>query len=336
MAEPKTFTINGVRVEVREAPSLRFPSGTDSNSPIWWVNDTMYILNSTGHSTRSWGKNVETLQRGGEITYTAWRDGGRWIESVHQEADGMLYGWYHNEPAHLFPDSYHVGRQFPLTAPLIGAVASYDNGDTWDDLGLVLTSPPDQLNLEAHNFWFAGGNGDFSVILDRKKEYFYFLFGTYYKDVSQQGISIARMRYEDRGCPVGKVWKWHEGAWEQPGLRGKVTPVIPVSADWYDPAAPDTFWGPSVHWNTAINQFVILMNRAIDPRWKQDGIYISFTKNLGDPNSWTEPVKILEETGWYPQVVGDAGKCETEREAGSDLRVFIHGESKYTIRFERV
>lgn len=333
MPETRVFQVGRVRVEIEDAPPLRFPSGTDCNSPCWWSGDTLYILNSTGHSVRSWGKNVESLERGGDVTYTAWRDGGRWIESVHLEPDGTLYGWYHNEPAHLVPDSYQVGRQFPLTAPFIGAAVSYDNGDTWDDLGLVLTGGPDTLNLEAHNFWFAGGNGDFSVILDREKQYFYFLFGTYYMDVDQQGISIARMRYADRGCPVGKVMKWREGGWSEPGLRGRVTPIVPVKSDWYSPA-PDTFWGPSVHWNHHLQQYVILMNRAIDPRWKQDGIYLSLTPDISDPNSWTAPVRILEEPGWYPQVVGsDTARRETEREAGERARIFIHGESKYTVRF---
>jgi hypothetical protein len=327
------FQVGNISFTLEPAPTLRFPSATDCNSPCWWWEGKFYILNSTGHPVRSAGESVEAMTRGVEIVYNAWRDGGRWIESVHQELDGRLFGWYHNEPAHLVPDSYQVGRQFPLTAPFIGAVVSYDNGQTWDDLGLVLAGGPDTLNLEGHNFWFAGGNGDFSVILDQKKEYFYFLFGTYYKDVAQQGISLARMRYEDRASPVGKVMKWHAGRWGEPGLNGRVTPVIPVHADWYSPQ-PDTFWGPSVHWNRQIRQYVILMNRAIDPRWQQEGIYISFTPDLADPRSWTEPLKILDEKGWYPQVVGcDTEMKETEREAGALSRIFIHGESKYFLRF---
>lgn len=329
----KQFQAGRVSIEIEDAPVLKFPSGTDCNSPIWYKDGKMFILNSTGHPTRSSGQNIETLVRGEPIIYNAWRDGGRWIESVHQEPDGTLYGWYHNEPAHLVPASYQVGRQFPLTAPFIGAVVSYDNGDTWDDLGLVITGAPDQLNLEAHNFWFAGGNGDFSVIPDRKGEYIYFLFGSYYKDFTQQGISIARMRSADLKCPVGRIMKWYNSGWSEPGLNGKVTPILPVQTEWYNPN-PDTFWGPSIHWNTAIEQYVVLMNRAIDPRWKQEGIYVSFTPDLSDPHRMTPPMKILDESGWYPQVVGlDTSKGETEREAGEYSRIFIHGESKYYIRF---
>ena len=65
----------------------------------------------------------------------------------HQEANGWLLGWYHNEPAHYIPDEYQVGRQYPMTAPFIGAAISYDNGLSWDDLGLVLTGAPRHAEL---------------------------------------------------------------------------------------------------------------------------------------------------------------------------------------------
>ncbi len=327
--------INTIVIELIEAEPYKLPSNADCNSPIWWSDDQMHILTSTGHPAHSVGPNLEQLVRDREITYTAWRDGGRWIESIHQEENGVLLGWYHNEPAHFIPDEYQIGRQFPMTSPFIGAVISYDNGQNWDDLGLIITGGPDTLNLSERNFWFAGGNGDFSVILDREKKYFYFLFGTYYRDVEQQGISIARLQYKDRFNPVGKVQKWHQGAWQENGLNGKVTPIVPVTSSWYS-STPDTFWGPSVHWNTDLGQYVILMNRAIDPRWKQDGIYVSVTPDISDPNSWSTPKKILDTTGWYPQVMPiDPARRETERECGAEMRLSVHGISNHYIRFSQ-
>lgn len=332
----RTLQIGKTFIELTDADPVHLPSPADCNSPCWWSADGFHLLTSTGHPVHSCGADVEHLQCLGEVTYTAWRDGGRWIESVHQETNGWLLGWYHNEPAHFIPAEYQVGRQFPLTAPFIGAVISYDNGLSWDDLGLVLTGAPDTLSLPEHNFWFAGGNGDFSVILDHSGEYFYFLFGTYYREIAQQGISLARLRYEDRFCPVGKVQKWHQGAWQENGLNGKVTPVIPVRSSWYSPQ-PDTFWGPSVHWNHHLQMYVILMNRAIDPAWKQEAIYIGLASDLSDPVNWSEPVRLLETSGWYPQVVGsDTARGETEREAGESARLFIHGVSQYRLRFSRL
>jgi hypothetical protein len=80
------------------------------------------------------------------------------------DGDGTIYGWYHNEPGGICSGG-------KLTAPRIGAVVSYDGGDTFFDLGLVLSSgdPPD---CNAKNGFFAGGHGDFSVILDRDQAYF--------------------------------------------------------------------------------------------------------------------------------------------------------------------
>ena len=327
--------IGDVLITVEPTDSFKLPSAADCNSPCWWSQDGLHILTSTGHPAHSFGPDLERLKRWGEIRYTAWRDGGRWIQAVHQEEDGTLLGWYHNEPAHYISAEYQVGRQFPMTAPFIGAVISYDNGFTWDDLGLLLSGGDDTLNLAERNFWFAGGNGDFSVILDRKREYFYFLFGTYYKDVSQQGISLARMRYTDRFSPVGKVYKWRQGGWTEKGLAGQVTPIIPVNADWYS-TQPDTFWGPSVHWNREIQQFVILMSHAIDPRWKQEGIYVSLTPDISDPTSWSAPQRLLETNGWYPEVIdGDAARRNHDRELDAEGRLFIHGISDYRIRFSR-
>lgn len=326
--------IGDVEIAVQPAPAVTLPAAADCNSPCWWREGTFYILTSTGHPVRSSGANVETMTREREITYTAYRDGGRWLEAVHQQGD-TLYGWYHNEPAHLVPPEMHEGRRFPMTAPFIGAAVSYDKGLTWDDLGLILAGGPETLNLEAPNFWFAGGNGDFTVILDREGEFFYFVFGTYYRDASQQGVSLARMRADDLRAPVGKVLKWHNGGFTEPGLNGQVTPVLPVEGDWYSPE-PDAFWGPSVHWNTHVGQYVILLNRAVDPNWKQGGVYAVVAPDLGDPKSWSEPTLLLEHEGWYPQVVGsDYGARETDREAGASARLFIHGRSEYLLRFSK-
>jgi len=328
----RKIRVGNIGVEIEEAPDITFPTHADCNSPLWWDSSgRLNLLTSTGHPRYSSGPSLDQLQFGGEVTFTAWRDGGLWIESVYPQPDGAIYGWYHNEPAHFISDEYQQGRQFPMTAPFIGAAVSNDNGRTWDDLGLVLSGGEDTLDLEHRNEWFAGGNGDFTVILDRQQEYFYFLISTYYKDATQQGISLARMRFVDRFCPVGKVQKWYRGKWEEPGLCGQVSPVLPAHSGWYT-SAPDVFWGPSVHWNTALNQYVILMNHACTPNWKQEGIYISFSPDLSDPRSWTKPVKILEDSGWYPQVIGiKTAQRETDREAGAVSRLFIHGKSQYNL-----
>jgi hypothetical protein len=342
MTRQTQFQVGNVQIEIEDAPEIKFPGGwfskaninvTDCNSPCWWSGGTFYILNSAGDPWRSFGPDVTQLPPAVRVTYTSPRDGARWIESVHQEPDGTLLGWYHNEPQRLIPEHVQQGRPNRLTAPSIGAALSRDNGATWDDLGILIEGAPETLNYDTHNFYFAGGNGDFSVILDRQGEYFYFLMGTYYRDVAQQGVALARMRFADRANPVGTVSKWHNGAWQEPGLGGRVTPSFPVRSDW-NSLEPDALWGPSVHYNTHLEQYVILMNRAINPRWKAEGVYLSLNPDIADPHGWSEPLRILDASGWYPQVIGcDTARHETDRLAGRASRLFIAGKSNHLIRF---
>jgi hypothetical protein len=102
------YQIGNVNIELEEAPAVDFPTAADCNSPCWWHQGRLYMLNSTGHPIRSSGSDIESTTPGQEVTYTAYRDGGRWIESVFQDTDGTLSGWYHNEPAHLVPPEMHI------------------------------------------------------------------------------------------------------------------------------------------------------------------------------------------------------------------------------------
>lgn len=306
----------------------------DCSSPAHWDGNTMYMFYSTGHPFRSSGPDLFHLTRPSQrVSFdneAGWTMGGRWIEATHKADDGKLYMWYHNEPP------LASGR----TAPRIGAMVSTDNGLTWRDLGIVLEAPAGSNNIESANKYFVGGNGDFMVIADLKKEYFYFFISTYHKDKAEQGVALARMRYEDRNAPKGKVFKWHRGAWIEPGLGGHVTPIFPAAIDWHQPDA-DAFWGPSIHWNTYLNLWVMLLNRAKDKDWTQEGIYVSFNADLANPAGWTSPAKILdanelEKSKWYPQVMGtDVAKCETDKLAGRKARLFVAGLSKWEIVFLR-
>jgi len=332
---------------IRPAERVQFPGvvgqGADKNaagdvdcsSPAHWDGDTMYMFYSTGHPFLSSGPDLFHLNRPSQrVSFDnepTWTMGGRWIESTHKADDGRLYMWYHNEPPLAF------GR----TAPRIGTMVSTDNGLTWRDLGIVLEVPAGSNNTGSVNKYFVGGNGDFAVIADNNKEYLYFFVSTYHKDKAQQGVYLARMRYEDRDAPIGKVVKWHQGGWKEPGLGGHVTPIFPVATDWHRSDA-DAFWGPSIHYNTYLNKWVMLLNRAKDKDWTQEGIYVSFNADLADPSGWTQPVKVLdagelEKSKWYPQVVGlDKGKRQTDKLAGRTARLFVAGVSKWEIVFLRL
>jgi hypothetical protein len=311
------------------------PGDVDCNSGAHWDGDMLYMFYSTGHPFRSHGPDLMHLGRPSVRcsfdNERTWKAGGRWIEATHKAADGKLYMWYHNEPP------LEGGR----TAPRIGQMISGDNGLTWRDQGLILEAPAGSNNPSSANFYFVGGNGDFCVNADRDNRHLYFFISTYNKDVAQQGVAVARMEYADRDDPRGKVVKWYNGQWSEPGMGGLVSPIFKVAIDWHLSNA-DAFWGPSIHWNTHLKCWVMLLNRAKDKNWLQEGIYVSF--NMGDldaPGRWSRPAKILdarelEKSKWYPQIMGtDAATRQTDKLAGRKARLFVAGLSKWEITFGR-
>ncbi len=190
------------------------------------------------------------------------------------------------------------------------------------------------LPCNSQNGFFAGGEGDFSVIADRGHEYFYFLFTNYGGALESQGIAVARMPFASRLAPNGAVWKYYQGGWTEPGVKGRVTPVLPAATSWQD-AATNSFWGPSLHWNTYLNSYVMLLNHSCcSSGFPQEGIYASYNPDLSDPGSWSAPARILDDTGWYPQVLG-AGPDGTDTVAGRTARLYTYGHSRWQIIFTK-
>jgi hypothetical protein len=357
-ATQSDFTQNAMPTATLEpAAELRFPGAVDCNSPAFWYHDGAtgeaslnmffsephYVGNDLFTVKKAWGADLASLGPAYSVPYKNGPSNGfRWLEAISQDPDGLLYGWYHHEPPGLCP-----GKS--TTKPVIGAVLSRDGGESWEPLGKndgIVLSDGVPMDCDVENGFFGGGNGDFSVI--RTPDSFYFFFTNYSRDFSQQGVSMARLPYGQHGAPVGKVMKWHSGAFSSPGLNGPVTPIFPAAGD----AGTDIFWGPSVHFNAYLNAWVMVLNHA-KPSSKdaaffyQEGIYVSYTQNIDDPTSWSTPVKIFDPhdafteaeitdgRAWYPEVVG------LEREMGSDTyatqraRFFLRGLSRWEIVFHR-
>ena len=106
--------------------------------------------------------------------------------------------------------------------------------------------------------------------------------------------------------------------------------------DWHR-ADADAFWGPSIHWNTHLRQYVILLNRTKDGHFTEEGIYVTFNRDLSHPSGWSPPQKIpvaQDKLAWYPQVLGlDQSRHETDKLAGRVARLFMHGKSQWEILF---
>lgn len=315
---------------LREAALISLPTATDGNTPSFWHRDRLRVFSSIGRPQQisEWNSEAQTWATQ-NVDAGEFVDKAIWVEAAWVDDDGTVLGWYHHEPHPLFADS-------DLTAPKIGAVVSHDGGRTIQDLGFVLVSG-DPLEPEARNGSFAGGHGDFSVILDRERRYFYFFFTNYGGPAESQGVAVARLAFADRYKPAGNVHKYHRGDWDEPGLGGRVTPIFPAARAWRF-ADPDSFWGPAVHWNTHLNCFVMLLNRAQGKGWTQEGMYVSYLTDLLQPTSWQPPTKLMDSSGFptwglfYPQVMGlDAGGTDTL--AGATARFYVNGVSIWEIEF---
>lgn len=315
-------------------PVIDGPLSYDCNNPLVWDGDTLYYFTSHQHPYRSVGKSLETLNRYTRRVLFDTLDnpavvGGRWAEAVYRACSGRLYMWYHNEPKNLFPE--HANAY--LTAPRIGQMVSDDNGLHWHDQGIILEAPAASFDTETINLYFGGGYGDFSVIADPDETYLYAFISTYHRDVASQGVAIARMATADLENPAGRFRFWDGADWSETPPDGRITPVFPADASWHRPGTR-TFWGPSVHWNSYLRTYVVVMNKSINPSFGQDGIYITTNPRLDDPAGWSKPVKLLDTREWYPQIIGtNAQAKETDRLAGGVARLFVRGISDWEIEF---
>lgn len=327
------------------AVSVVLPGRVDSNSPaVWRLEGGQLSLHVTtsidGRPSVSAGPNLVRLGQARSIDLDPWPGGGVWMEAIVPDVDGTWYGYFHNEiPSPRCEDQSKM-------APRIGAARSYDAGQTWEYLGIVLEAPPETVNCESTNTYFVGGVGDFSVQLSPDEQDLYFFYSAYPRRGERQGIAVARLLWADRDDPVGKMTVWRDTVW-QPARQVTVDtevqtryplgfPIFPTADPFHGPSdTVDAFWGPSVHWNTYLQQYVMLMNHAQDESFGQEGIYVSFSPVLDDPHAWTPPARLLPGGRWYPQVLGLDPETGTDRSAGEYARFFMAGRSDYLIRFVR-
>jgi hypothetical protein len=330
------------------ASRLTLPAPVDSNVPMAWdlVEGTWRLFGFAsfgGVPARVSGPSLDQLSRDNESVEFIPDFGGTWIEAVVADEDGTWYGYYHREvPATICgrPDRF---------IPHIGALRSTDHGHTWADLGTILEAPPNSQACESSNRYVIGGVGDLSVLLSPDKEWLFIFFSQYSKDRNAQGVGVARLAWGDRDLPDGRVEPWQDGAWiPAREVRGEfdddpptwdypsATPLVPVTRPWHDAdMLADAFWGPSVHWNSYLEQYVMLLNRTRNERYDTEGIYVAFAPTLDDPTAWSAPKKIMNGGGWYPQVAGLEAPSGTDKVAGQRARFFLGGKSDQYIEFTK-
>jgi hypothetical protein len=327
------------------APRLTFPGAVDSNTPILrdLVDGEQRVFAITsfgGTPSLSVRDSLERLPPASAVRFDPHPGHGVWMESVIPAEDGTWYGFYHQEhPA----EECHRSDRF---IPRLAAARSADRGATWEPLGVILEMPSRTHACGSSNRFVLGGVGDVSAMLAADKQDLYLFYSQYVRDAEQQGVAVARLAWADRDAPTGRIAVWQDRAWiparEHTTDDGEIvvdypvgTPLVRVSQPWHDGhAAADAYWGPAVHWNTYLEQYVMLVNRARDETFNTDGIYVAFAPVLDDPDAWSTPRRIASGGGWYAQVVGlDADG--TDRRAGQRARFFQTGKSEFFIDFAK-
>jgi hypothetical protein len=332
------------RIEWKSASRLKLPGEVDSNSPAVWDRvrgqSLMFVMTSWGgEPSTAVGFGLTSLTNSTQAVVDPWPGGGVWMEAVLPDDGGTWYGYYHNET-----QAAACGPESTKVIPRIGAARSTDFGTTWEPLGNILEAPPRSYDCETHNMYFAGGVGDLSVQLDPESQDLYIFYSEYIRAAMFQGVGVARLAWADRDDPVGKVMVWNGRTWLPPSqsrfsdsprwIYPAARPFFRASEPWHDDdTVVDAFWGPSVHWNTYLQQYVMLLNHAKNENFDQEGIYISYSPRLDDPSLWSEPVKIFNGGSWYPQVMGLEIPGGSDKVAGQTARFFMSGVSNALIQF---
>jgi hypothetical protein len=320
----------------------------DSNSPaVWDVVDgrrqLRVVTSARGEPSISAGPFLVQLTGTRRLEWATHPGHGVWMESIVAAEGGTWFGVYHNEvPA-------DVCRRPDRMVPRIGAARSFDQGLTWEDLGIVLEAPPGFLACNSSNRYFVGGVGDVSAILDRESKHLYLFFSQYSRGADKQGVGVARLLWASRDEPVGRVEVWNRGVWLPPATtvvsdgagheeliwsHSAGTPLAPVTRLWHDgDNVSDAFWGPSVHWNSYLQMYVMLVSRTRDESFGQQGVYVAYSASLENPAAWSPPEVVMTGGPWYPQVMGIEAGRGSDRLAGARARYFQGGSSNYFIEF---
>jgi len=225
------------------------------------------------------------------------------ISACVRDADsGQLLAFYHGE------DQEGMARLLngvPGFYCCVALAVSDDDGVTFSRRGPVISGclPKDPKGRGDQ------GCGEVCVLKEPSGRYLY----AYYTDHSRLGgrgvqIRLARSRVSDRGRP-GTWYKFHDGAFDEPGLGGKDTAVLAAPMPRADAGMPH------VAWSAALGVYVMVFNvnaygeigGKAEPR--QSGMYVAFS---ADGIAWSRPTQLWAALGlpaidkpvtWHPTLV---------------------------------
>lgn len=245
---------------------------------MFWPGHDSY--RTTGASVFEMHECIKVLPMGGPTDFD---NGGAWLHSIFRRGERGMLGFYHAED-HKFP----LSPDSKWTAyKSIARCTSEDLGLTWSNRAQILTAHQPKPRKAA---W--SGLGDHCAVWDEKNHRFVCFF--------QEDAILCMAMSDDSGGKPGSWKKWFEGGFTEPGLGGRATPIPTL--------AGHRGGNPSVHWNTFLQQWVMVWHR-----WAGD-LWISTS---GDLLAWSPPNLLLSKPSdagkaWYPTLIGESDQVGGE------------------------
>jgi hypothetical protein len=191
---------------------------------------------------------------------------------------------------HHYPDSYQYQNGF---WSYLGLAKSSDDGLTWSDLGIIISAnQPYEPNGDSMDI----GEGD--LVTDSTETYFYIYFpDRIVNGTSDTFMSVARAPIDELLADAARhrtprFRKYNDGDWNEPGIGGKSSSVLPSNLDYAGDA--------NVVYSRDLKRYVAVFD---------DTQNISYAESP-DGIGWTSP-NLLHSTdpniafGGYAVAVGD-------------------------------
>lgn len=266
----------------------------------WWPDGVMGVLNlgtdyvflsaNGGKIAKTTGDLANPISGGGtpfleiknvknQYQYAA---GG----PVYQDdATGTLLMFYHAEK---WPNGTDGHRFYSL----LGMAKSTDGGNTWNDLGEIVT--PEIIFGENLNAVEVMGAPYVTVY-----DYFYVYFADYPTSGGRNNLTVARARIQDvviaanESNSVVPWFKFYNGTWNEPGLGGRSSIL--------ENGNPGTRWF-DVSFNEYLEKYIMVVS-AQNPNTNRPNLYLTEST---DGLVWGSRKLIADEQGesFYTTIIG--------------------------------
>lgn len=166
---------------------------------------------------------------------------GTWVDPDTGDWYGLIHNEFTPEPFGAYSFSHYDA---------IDMAVSKDQGKTWAIKDHVITSPYSTKRGDTAAFphqTFDYGDGDPRLFVDTASGYFYVYYGSRIVPKAGAGGPMTGLAHVARSPISAKMasgsWqKWFDGGWTQPGVGGRESNMVPVSAPGdtgYTPVADD-------------------------------------------------------------------------------------------------